>query len=193
MKTKMKLIGMAGTLVFLVGCASNAEYYAAIQHANEQNAQIEIARAQAESERMKALQSIAFSGDETAQTAAIMGLTFAGQQSGGSGGQGTGSVAPRQPESTGDTVLRWASVLLPSLTNLYAIDRSTAVQRDQISANRDVSINTNETMLGFGHLAAGKDAPIIGGNDERLIFPVNPDSVVVGGPDDVVLNPAPED
>jgi len=100
MKTKMKLIGMAGTLVFLVGCASNAEYYAAIQHANEQNAQIEIARAQAETERMKALQSIAFSGDETAQTAAVMGLTFAGQQSGGSG-QGTGSVAPRQPESTG--------------------------------------------------------------------------------------------
>lgn len=186
-----KLLGIAGGLVILVGCATNDAYYAAIQHANEQNARIELARAHAEAERLDALRSMAISGDETSRTAAIMGLSFAGQTAGGSsgGGSAAGIAAPRAPESPGDTALRWASVVLPSVTNLYGINRNAAIQSDQISANRDIAINTNETMLGFGHLATDRDIPITGGNDERLIFPTDPDAVVIGDENDQVLNP----
>lgn len=183
---KVKLAVAMGSILLLGACAStSSEYYASVQHANEQRAQVEIARAQAEVERLKALQNIAYSGDETARTAAVMALAISGSNNTSQSGS-TGMVAPRQPESAGDTALRWASVLLPTLTNVYGINRNSAIQGQQIEANKDISIHSNETMLGFGRLAAGQQVPIIGGPDERLIYPVNP---IVGQEGDVLLYP----
>lgn len=176
-------------LVFLVGCASSStEYYDAVNRMNEQRTQIEIARANAESERIKALQSVVYAGDSSSQTAAVMALAFAG--TGNESANEGALVMPRQPESRGDIALKWASVLVPSLTNLYGINRNTAVRMEQIESNRELSIHNNETMLGFGRLAVGQEAPIVGTSEDRLIYPRNPaDEVIVGTEEDVLIFP----
>ena len=183
---KIKLITVLASVVLLSACASSgSEYYQAVQHANEQRALVEIERAKTESERLRALQTIASQGDETARTAAVMALTFGGN-SNQSNSNPSGMQIPRQQESNSDIALKWASVLVPSLTNLYGINRHAAIQQDQIAANRDVSINSNRTMLGFGQLAAGDEATIIGGEGDTVLTPTQP---IVGTEDDVLLFP----
>jgi len=183
---------IAGLSFLLVGCAStSSEYYSSIQHANEQRAKVEIARANAELERVKALQSFAYSEDGSSSTAAVMALALSGSNSSSSrGSTQTGMVSPRKPESKSDTALRWASVLVPGLTNLYGINRNAAVSMQQIDANREMSIHDNNTMLGFGRLTAGQEAPIVGNSDDVLLYPRNPaDEVIVGTEDDRLIFP----
>jgi len=183
---KIKSIAVLGLAILVVGCAgSSAEYYAAIQHANEQRAAVELAKAEAESARMEALKSFAYSDDAAARSAAVMGITFAGNQNDSKNNGSTGMVMPRQPESTGDTVLKWASVLVPSLTNLYGINRNSAVQMKQIDADREMSIHDNDTMLGFGRLAADKEAPIVNDQGDGVIYPI------VGDNEDELIFPEP--
>jgi len=183
---KIKSIAVLGLAILVVGCAgSSAEYYAAIQHANEQRAAVELAKAEAESARMEALKSFAYSEDEGARAAAVMGITFAGNQNDSKNNGSTGMAMPRQPESTGDTVLKWASVLVPSLTNLYGMNRNSAVQMEQIDADRDMSIHDNDTMLGFGRLAADKEAPIVNDQGDGVIYPI------VGDDEDELIFPEP--
>lgn len=171
--------------LLLTGCASHELYYDSVNKANEANAKIELAKAQAEVERMRMLTSISQSGDETSQVAAVMALAFGGER-GSSNAQTTRTTMPEKPESAGDTAFRWATLLLPSLTTLYAVDQAATTQQQQIQANRDVSINSNRTMLGFGQLAAGNEATIIGGPDDSVLTPTQP---IVGTEDDVLLFP----
>lgn len=183
---------IAGLSFLLIGCAStSSEYYSSIQHANEQRAKVEIARAEAELERVKALQSFAYSDDGSSSTAAVMALALTGSDSSSSRGADQSSmVSPRQPESRSDTALRWASVLVPSLTNIYGINRNAAVNMQRIEADRQLSIHNNETMLGFGRLTAGQEAPIVGDSDDVLLYPRNPaDEVIVGTEDDQLIFP----
>lgn len=188
---KIKAIAIMGVALLVAGCAgSSAEYYAAVQHANEQRAKVELAKAEAEMARMEALKSFAYSDDPGARSAAVMGITFAGNQGGGQQQGADGMTQPRQPESNSDTALRWASVLLPSLTNIYGINRNAAVNMQRIEADRQLSIHDNETMLGFGRLTAGKEAPIVGDSDDVLLYPRNPaDEVIVGTEDDQLIFP----
>jgi len=72
------------------------------------------------------------------------------------------------------------------LTTLYAVDQAATTQQQQIQANRDVSINSNRTMLGFGQLAAGNEATIVGGEGDKVLTPTQP---IVGDEDDVLLFP----
>jgi len=175
-------------LMFLVGCASTSEYYESVQHANDSRSKVELAKAQAEVERIRALQNISQNGDPSAQTAAVMALALTGQQSGSSNSSDT--VTPRQPRSGQEIALDWAGVLIPGVTTLYGINRNSAVREQQINANRDVSINSNRTMLGFGQLAAGNEATIVGNGDDRVLTPRNPaDEAIVGTEDDVLLLP----
>lgn len=187
---KIKAIAIMGVALLVAGCAgSSAEYYAAVQHANEQRAKVELAKAEAEVARMEALKSFAYSDDAGARSAAVMGITFAGAQGGGQ--QGSSSMTqPRQPESNSDVALKWASVLVPSLTNIYGINRNAAVNMQRIEADRQLSIHDNETMLGFGRLTAGQEAPIVGDSDDVLLYPRNPaDEVIVGTEDDRLIFP----
>ena len=172
-------------LMFLIGCASTSEYYESVQHANDSRSKVELAKAQAEVERIRALQNISQNGDPSAQTAAVMALALTGQQSNGDS-DSSRTVAPEKPRSAGDTAFRWATLLVPSLTTLYAVDQAATTRQQQIQANRDVSINSNRTMLGFGQLAAGNEATIVGGEGDKVLTPTQP---IVGDEDDVLLFP----
>jgi hypothetical protein len=151
---KSILAGAIGVLL-LTGCASdNYQQYARTQE------NIALARAEAEIARYKALEAIANSGDTTARVAAVIALQQGLPQN--------NSPRIEQPTSTGDTALRWASVIVPSLTQIYGIGKSTDLAIVNSNNNKDISINTNQTMLGFGKLIVD---PIIGTSDDILLYP----------------------
>jgi hypothetical protein len=153
---KSILAGAIGVLT-LTGCGTTSNYQ---QYAQTQE-NIAVARAQADIERYKTLQAIANSGDTTARVAAVIAL----QQ-----GIPSSNNSPRieQPTSAGDTALKWASVLVPSLTQFYSIGKSTDLAIVNSNNNKEIAINSNETMLGFGKLIVD---PIVGTQDDVLVYP----------------------
>jgi hypothetical protein len=151
---KTILAGAVGVLA-LTGCASN-NYQQYVQA--QEN--IATARAEADIARYKALEAIANSGDTTARVAAVIALQQGSPQN--------NSPKLQEPISTGDTALRWASVIVPSLTQIYGIGKSTDLAIVNSNNNKDVAINTNETMLGFGKLIVD---PIIGTEENILVYP----------------------
>lgn len=169
---KTILAGAIGVLA-LTGCASN-NYQQYVQA--QEN--IATARAEADIARYKALEAIANSGDTTARVAAVIALQQGAPQS-------NNSPKLEQPSSAGDTALRWASVLVPSLTQLYGIGKSTDLAITNSNNNKDIAINNNQSMVNMGRLIAGQTAPVVGTSDQRLIYP-EPTPVVVN-PGEVVL------
>lgn len=160
-------------LVFLTACASTSEYYGSVNHANEAAGKIELAKAQAELERIRVLQDISQNGGPTARTAAVMSLTFAGNQRQSQQNRSR-ITTPNQSKSANDYALDWASLLIPGVTNIYGINRNAAVSINNSDNQRMITESTNETMLGFGRLQSGREAPIVGRSNERLIYPVEP-------------------
>jgi hypothetical protein len=150
------VLSVALASLTLAGCAStNYELYAQTQE------KIAIARAESDIARYKALEAIANSGDTTARVAAVIAL----QQGAPSAGN---TPKIEQPTSTGDTVLKWTSILLPSLTQFYSIGKSTDLAIVNSNNNKDIAINSNETMLGFGKLIVD---PIVGTEESVLVYP----------------------
>ena len=106
----------AGLALLLTGCATNYDAYV--------KAQVAIIEAQsaAETNRLVAMTKIAESGDATVKAATVMGLALTGNK------QMTTLQAPVDP------VLQWASILVPSLTNVYGIRQNTTVQLANIES-----------------------------------------------------------
>jgi hypothetical protein len=156
----MKLIALAVGAVALTGCASMTDYslYAETQQiiAKEQ--------ARAEIARFEALREIAKTGDPTAQVAAVITLNQ---------GRETANRAQglQAPTNLNDTLLRWASIIVPSAVSVYGIGKNAEVAINNSNNARDISLDTNSTMLGFGELIAAPTRPIVGGADDVLLFP----------------------
>jgi hypothetical protein len=151
---KSILVSAIGVLA-LTGCASdNYQQYARTQE------NIAMVRAEAEIARYKALEAIANSGDTTARVAAVIALQQGAIQN--------NNPRIEQPVSKGDTALKWASLLVPSLTQFYSIGKSTDLAIVNSNNNKEIAINSNETMLGFGKLIVD---PIVGTQDDVLLYP----------------------
>jgi hypothetical protein len=141
--------------ISLTACASNDyELYAKTQQ------QIALAKSEADIARYKALETIANNGDTTSRVAAVIALQQGAPQN--------NSPLIQQPTNKGDTALRWASVLVPSLTQLYSIGKSTDLAIVNSNNNKEIAINSNETMLGFGKLIVD---PVIGTSTDVLLYP----------------------
>lgn len=136
-KTLLTLASVAA----LTGCATDRDYQAyaetqqRIAHTQAQ------AHAAAETARYAVLAEIARNGDPTSRVAAAMSLSL-----------GT-SVRPNlpaptiaPPESLGDKALRWAGVLLPSVTQLYGINANKQIATTQSNNQAAVAMNTNNTF-----------------------------------------------
>jgi hypothetical protein len=151
------ILATAIGILALTGCATSKDYqiYAQTQQ------QIATARAEAEIARYETLRSIANSGDTTARVAAVIAL----QQ-----GASSNNNSPRieQPTSVGDTVLKWTSVLLPSLTQFYSIGKST----DLAIVNSNNSLEGQKSNNGIiVDLVQGRVTPIVGTENDVLIYP----------------------
>jgi hypothetical protein len=157
----MKIIALAVGAAALTGCASMTDYslYAETQQIIAQE------QARAEIARFEALREIAKTGDPTAQVAAVITLN---QNQNNSVNRAQGLQAPT---NLNDTLLRWASIIVPSAVSVYGIGKNAEVAINNSNNARDISIDTNNTMLGFGELIAAPTRPIVGGADDVLLFP----------------------
>lgn len=127
----------------LTGCAST-EYaqYTATQQS------IATSKANSETARYQALAQIAKDGDPTAKVAAVMALALGGQ---GSSAQ-VGVQAPQANQA-----LQWASILVPSVTQVAGMRYNYLSQQTSSNNAASVAISTNNTMSAI----AGKiQAPV---------------------------------
>ena len=157
---KTILAGAIGVFA-LTGCATVSDYnmYATTQQL------IATKQAEAEIARSNALKEIAQTGDTTARVAAVMSLQFGAQQQ-----QTQQQIAA--PTSFGDTMLKWASVLVPSLTQVYAIGKNTDVAITH-SNNSVKSQQSNNNMV-VDLVQGREDKVVIGTQDDVLLYPVAP-------------------
>jgi hypothetical protein len=145
---KLAIVSAIAAFSLTTGCASMTDYnlYSQTQQIIAQkNAEADIARS-------NALKEIAASGDSAARVAAVMSLQFSAQNS-----QRQQQIAA--PSGIGDTMLKWASVLVPSLTQFYAIGKSTEVAITHSNNSVKSQQSNNEMVV---DLVQGRVTPIIG-------------------------------
>jgi hypothetical protein len=132
--------------LLLASCATNYDGYA------EANVKIAQARAQSESERYKAMAAIAATGDSAAKVAAVMSMVL------GQPNQAQQQLAP--PKSAADTTLQAIATILPSIAQIYGINRQVALGMEQVRGNVAIqqavssagvanTASTNNTFLGM--------------------------------------------
>lgn len=118
--------------LFLAGCATDMSRYYAVQEK----------AIEADNNAVMALAAAAAQGNQ----GAIVALALRQGQA--------GKIAPPQ-----DKALQWASILLPTATNLYGINRNTTVQLANIDATTErygLTLGTLGSIAGQGIDAAGK-------------------------------------
>lgn len=159
----MKVILAVITALALTGCATNYDQYA--------SAQVKIAEANAMTAKYKyeALTLMGNSGGDAAKVAAIMSLNQQGHQE--------QQQVLQAPKSWQDSALQWASVLVPSLTQMYSINATKATSLAQIDASVKSSANQTGAFVEFGKLI----------NDPTVV--TQPAPVIVTQPAPTIVNP----
>jgi hypothetical protein len=155
---KSILAGAIGVLT-LTGCATGTSDYQRYAQAQEA---IALARAEAETAKYKALETIALKGDAGASAVAAMGIAM-----------GNSNTAPRdvqmlQPRSTTDKLLPWASLLVPSLTQFYSIQKNAEISI--VNSNNSLSAQKSNNGM-IVDLVQGRIPPVIGTEDDVLLYP----------------------
>lgn len=126
-------------LAALTGCASPGyEQYLSAQQA------VAVARSGADAARYNALASIAKTGDPAASVAAAMALAIGGNQ------------APQHIEAPRNELLQWAGILVPAVTQAYAIGKSADVA---INASNNAYQTSSATSGAFVGMASRIQAP----------------------------------
>jgi PBP1b-binding outer membrane lipoprotein LpoB len=128
----MKLIAIILCALALTGCATK-EYQA--------YAEVHKAQAAAQTARFQALADIARQGDTTAKVAAVMSL-----QMGGGGQQNQQVIAPK---SWADHALQWTGLLLPTVGQIYTINKQTGLGMRQSDNATALGISTNAAFVGI--------------------------------------------
>jgi hypothetical protein len=72
------------------------------------------------------------------------------------------------PKTTAEQMLPWASLIIPSLTQLYTIQQGTTVQLRQSDNALAGKIDDNDLIT---DLVKGRIDPIVGDSDDVLIYP----------------------
>lgn len=129
----IKTLAAVVLAVGLVGCAST-EQYQAYTAAHQ-------AYAEAEAEKYRALAAMARQSDPTAKAIAAVML--------GGGVQGQQRTQIAMPESTGDKFLKWTSVLMPAVTQMYVANQSAGVAINQSNNAAAVATSTNNAFVGI--------------------------------------------
>jgi hypothetical protein len=127
----MKLIAPLIASLALTGCAT-AEYQA--------YAEAHKSQAAAQTARYQALADIAKQGDTTAIVAAVMSLQMGGQQ------QQSQIAAPK---SWADYALQWTGLLLPTIGQVYSINKQTQVGIVQSNNATTLGVSTNAAFVGL--------------------------------------------
>lgn len=166
----------------LTGCAST-------EYAQYSKAQTDIAAAKSASDtaRYQALASIAKDGDGASKVAAVMALAL-----GGTAQTPAAQIAAPQRSDA----LMWASILVPGITQAYAIGKSADVA---INSSNNATATSLATTAGFVGISSQIQAPgdintlsgtgTLGSGDYIYDAPVTPVVPVVVVPDTVINQP----
>lgn len=127
----MRLLAMAVCALSLTGCAT-AEYQA---YADAHKAQ-----AAAQTARFQALADIARQGDTTAKVAAVMSLQMGGGQQ---------NAQINAPKSWAEQALQWTGLLLPTIGQVYTINKQTSLGMRQSDNATALGISTNNAFVGM--------------------------------------------
>jgi len=152
----MRKIFLAAALALtLSACATgNDAYYKAVAEREQRIAEQEL-RADT------AIAQMAASGDPQAKGMGLM--YFALKANGAKANQQTIAA----PKSVAEQLLPWASLIVPSLTQLYSIQQNTAVQLRHSDNSLAGKALDNDMIV---DLVQGRE-PIIGTADDVLLFP----------------------
>ena len=137
----MRLLLIAG-LGLLAGCATNYETYVEAQKS------IAEANARAEEAKYEAMAAIGESGTETSKVAAMMAIAL--------GKDTKPQVNVAAPRTAGDSLLQWASIVFPAVTQGYIANQNTKAIMNQADNAARVAVSTNET---FSAIAGNIQAP----------------------------------
>jgi hypothetical protein len=129
------------------------DYYKSVDSTNLRQVEATKAQSEAETARYIALARIAETGDTTARVAATMALALGGS----SNRQGANLVSPVVPQNE---ALQWASILVPSVTQLgmglynkqvqiNANNNNRAIQEANITKDLGLGLGYQQTYLGF--------------------------------------------
>jgi hypothetical protein len=145
----MKLIAPIIAVLALTGCATNSEYAA---YADAHKAQ-----AAAQTARFQALADIAKQGDTTAKVAAVMSLQMGGGQQ---------NAQINAPKSWADYAMQWTGLLLPTIGQVYTINKQTSLGMRQSDNATALGISTNNAFVGMASQiqAPAANVTTIGGN-----------------------------
>ena len=142
--------------VTLTACATNQNaYYEAISSREKR-------LAEQETRADLAIAEMAARGDAQSKGMGIM--YFALKSTGAKQNQ----QAIAAPKTTSEQILPWASLIIPSLTQLYTIQQSTNVQLRQSDNALVGKIDDNDLIT---DLVKGRVEPIIGDRDDVLVYP----------------------
>ena len=152
----MKLIATLAAALTLTACATNqSAYYTAIAEREKRQAEQELRADMAVAE-------MAAKGDAQAKG---MGLMYFALKNAGAK-QNQQAIAA--PKSVAESLLPWAALIVPSLTQLYSIQQNTSVQlrhSDNSLAGKKLD---NDMIVDLVH---DRITPIVGDADDVLIYP----------------------
>lgn len=141
----MRKLVILAPLVFLVGCASSGEYYAAVADANARMAEVEAIKAEAESKRIEALVTLASTGSDGDRSAATVALALSGANQGGKE-----ESSLRLPQKARNPALEWASVVLPFVGQITTGYYNYSLGETQSNNSRDIALSTHEAFSELG-------------------------------------------
>lgn len=162
-----KLVIATAVALTLTACATgNEAYYAAIKEREQRIADQEL-------RSDTAIAQMAASGDAQAKGMAIMYFASKGQQS------KTAQQHIAAPKSVAEQILPWASLLVPSITQIYGIKAQTDVAIINSNNALEGRISDNQTSENLNasdngmivDLVQGRIQPIVGGEGDVLLYP----------------------
>lgn len=154
----MKKLSIAlAVALTLTACATgNDAYYAAIKEREQRQAEQEL-------RSDTAIAQMAATGDAQAKGMAIMYFASKGQNK-------AAQQAIAAPKSVAEQILPWASLLVPSLTQIYGIKSQTDVAITNSNNALEAGKSNNDMIV---DLVQGRK-PIIGQEGDVLLYPVQP-------------------
>jgi hypothetical protein len=155
----MKRILLATAVALtLTACATNQEaYYKAVEARENRLAQQEL--------RIdSAITEMAAAGGPEAKG---MGIMYFGMKSAGAKQAQQMITAPK---SVADSLLPWASLIVPSLTQWYSITKNAEIAINSSNNSLTGKLSDNDMIT---DLVIGRE-PIIGTADDVLLYPVTP-------------------
>ena len=152
----MKLIATLAAALTLTACATgNDAYYAAIAEREKRQAEQEL-RADT------AVAQMAAAGDQQAKG---MGLMYFALKA-NSAKQNQQAIAA--PKSTAEAILPWASLIVPSITQIYSITKNAEIALN--SSNNALAGKKDDNDM-IVDLVKGRIDPIVGTSDDVLLYP----------------------